>query len=95
MGFENDVRHEQWDMCATMCEMDQYDRWPEAIYYWRRQGGIKGSLHILGGALYIRSIKYPFLDSVRDVLPYQGTYGDAQGKRMMLELEEQSKKTKP
>lgn len=72
LDFDNLIRHEKWDKCAARCELDQCERWPEAVYYWRRQGGLKGAWHIVGGALYWRTMKYPFLDSIRPILPYQG-----------------------
>jgi hypothetical protein len=71
IAYENLVRHGKWDTLAQVCEYDQWERWPEAVYYWRRHGGIDGYWHIVGGALYVHTRKLPIPGFIRKKLPYQ------------------------
>jgi hypothetical protein len=71
LTFENNARHEHWDECAVMCELEQKENWHDAIYYWRRQGGLEGYWHIVGGSVALRIKDRPLLRPFLRMLPYQ------------------------
>lgn len=71
MDSENILRHERWDLCAKACEQGKWKQWPEAVYYWRRQGGWSGYWHIVSGAIYVRTRSIPILNPIRNLLPYE------------------------
>lgn len=71
MYEENLLRHERWRELAQACEYDQWDQWPQAVYYWRRLGGWEGYKHIIGGSIYVRTRGYRILDPIRIWMPYK------------------------